>query len=288
MSEATGKNSIKKVLAILFLGFVLLVLGRLVYSFWLPAEELTRFRRALPEWGSSTTDVAINFKTQSNLRQIGVALQDLVSAGNLSRLEVLEETANANATSTAFDADKEKFLKIVSERKGKILHERAQGLAPQRSLSMTIGVNADSFQATVQDLKAIGTLTALTVTRTDRTEEFRALLAKKQSSVKYLDSLSKLRQAPAGSVQDLIKLEEKILEVQREIENASMRLGDFTPEESLSNIAYTLAERPAVPAYRLEERLLDAMGWGSVVYAYLIGALVALFLMQRSIVVLRR
>ena len=286
MSDSMRKNTFKKVLAILILGFALLVLGRFVYSFWLPAEESARFRRAVPEWGLNT-EVAFNLRNRSNLRQIGVGLQDLVRAGNLSRLEVLEETATANATSTTFDADKEKFLNVVSQRKGKILHERSQGLSPHRSLSMTIGVSADSFQATVQDLKAIGTLTALTVTRTDRTEEFRALLAKKQSSEKYSESLSKLRQAPAGGVQDLIKLEEKILEVQREIENASMRLGDFTPDESLSNIAYTLAESQGVPAYRLDDRALDSMSWAGVVYAYLIGAIVGLFLIQRSIVVLR-
>ena len=242
MSDKRWQMTVKKTVALLFLGFVLLAAGRFIYCFQLPVEELVPFRWDLSQW-SIPSEAPQKLHYRSNLPQLGiaaVAMADAFQKGALARLQVLEETATVAATSASFDKDKERFFAIVKERKGKIIHEASQGLPPNRSLNITIGVNEQLFQSALDDLTSIGKIVRTEVTRTDRTEEFRSLFAKKQSSEEHVEALSKLRQLPDRV--DVIALEEKLLGIEREIVTMGMQMGDFTPEESLSNISYSLRE----------------------------------------------
>jgi hypothetical protein len=286
MNNIRWKKTVKKAVALMFLGFILLTLGRFIYSFFIPPEELNHSRWDFYQQFTLPSPSGI-LSFQSNLQEMGISTDKVFQAENLNRLEVLEETATVSATTAEFDKDKEKLFALTKEFKGKIMYERSEGLSPNRSLNITFTVNEKLFGDSLKNVADIAKIRGKVVTRTDRTAEFRALAAKKQSSQKYLESLSNLRKVSAEKLEDLITLEGKIQEVQREIENLAIQLGDFTQEEPLSNISYSLLERRGITAYSLDRRLLDAVLWSVFTYSYLIGAIVVIVLVYCSIVALK-
>ena len=291
--EAFVKNdenwrNLKKVLAILFLGFVALVAARFVYSFRIPPEKLGGPRRSfVREIGEMSSNASYRSSSMSNLAQLYKGKGSIWDAGIVNLLEVFEKTAKMQSTTGAFDSDKEQAFTLARKHKATVKYEKASGLTPHRSLTVVFGVSADAFDDLLEELSKVGKLGAITVMKVERTQDVRSMFLKKQSLEKYVEALLKLRKVK-GNVDEFIKLEEKILAIQREARSVALQLGDFTQEKSFCDISFSLSETKRRAKYSLKLRLADAAAWSFARYMSVLCATVVIGLIYHSIVVLCR
>jgi hypothetical protein len=180
-----------------------------------------------------------------------------------------EEVAALSATTADFEADSRRMKEAAAAAKAVVQREDSFGLPGSRSLSLSLGVVPAAFDQAVDALRAIGKLESLTVNKTDRTADFKALEAKRLSLEKTRDGLAALRRAGAG-LADLVALETKILEIDGQIQELGVSLGDFSEGNSFCTVNASLRERAAGPApARVLGIALDALGWAAAVTAAL-------------------
>jgi hypothetical protein len=204
----------------------------------------------------------------NNLKEIGLAktpLPAVLDQADLERIHVHEKTAHLGTTTTAFDDDEALIRWTIANARAEVLNEKNGGIAPQRRLAMEIGVHPDSFDKLVEQLREIGTLQSVSVQQLDRTGDLRRLHAQRQSLKKHLESLLKLRNVKTPSIEDTLKLEQRVQEIEKELQSLGVQLGDLLGKESFYHVHVTLSERQ--PGARLDfaatlpRRLLDSFLW---------------------------
>src|SRR5438876_8288929 len=105
-----ARRKLKKAVAILFLGFLLLIFARFAYSFALPTDELSRFHET---WTAQVRDFeSLSYKrsAMSNLAQLGIPVDQILAQGNVSRVQVFEKTGQLSSSTSAFDEDQKKLF----------------------------------------------------------------------------------------------------------------------------------------------------------------------------------
>jgi hypothetical protein len=204
----------------------------------------------------------------NNLKKIGLArtpLPAVLDQADVERIHVHEKSAQIGTTTRAFDEDEALIRSTLAKSRADVLNEKNGGIAPQRRLAMEIGVHPDRFDELVEDLRTIGSLESISVQQLDRTGDFRRLHAQRQSLKKYLESLLKLRGVKAPSIEDTLKLEQRIQEIEKEMQSLGVQLGDLLGKESFYHIHLTLSESKPGAQYdfagRLPKRLLHAFLW---------------------------
>ena len=277
---------VKKLAALLLLGFVALVAARFVYSYRLPVGELADPRRAIKQEISDLGSIKYRSSNSNNLLTIAPSAEAFFAQGNIALLQVFEKTGQLQSATTDFDGDRAKLLAVLNDKKTIVKYERTRGLSPRRSIHVALAVKDDAFDGVMEGLKVIGELRFAQVTKADRTQEFRSLFAQKESLQKHLQALTRLRESKA-KVDEFINLEGKILELQKQVHTLQIRLGDFATEESFSNIAFSLSETGQGAAYTNALRLVDAFIWSLARYCYVVFAGVIVYLCVLSVGVLR-
>ncbi len=107
---------------------------------------------------------------------------------------------------------------------------------------------------------------SINTVKTDRTADFRALEAKRLSLEKTRDGLAALRSAGAA-LSDRIALESRILEIEGQIQELGVSLGDFSELNSFCTVDITLREiEKADPFARVAAALFSALSWTVPVY----------------------
>lgn len=262
---------IRKALAAGFLLFVALFAAGIVRSFVIADSELPRWHAG--HWrvalsSGSDDDHRTGSRTANNLAQIGLAQQPLPQVfedANFQKILVFEKTAQLIAGTTQFSVDEERVRKTLAAEKAITFSERAAGIAPDRALVLGISVHPDRFDSLQQSLSKVGHVESSTVQQQDRTGEFRKLHAQRQSLKKHQDALLKLRAVEKLSVEEALKLEQKILEIEKETQSLGVQLGDLLGKEPSYNLFVTLHE--VVPgsssdqAATLPRRLSSAFAW---------------------------
>jgi hypothetical protein len=175
----------------------------------------------------------------------------------------VERVSNIAASSGRFDDDAAAVRRVIAQANGVIQRENSWGLEGRRNLSLAIGVVPTAFDQAVAALRGIGRLQSATVTTTDRTGDFLALEAKRLSLEKTRDALRALRTAGA-SLSDLVALESRILEIEGQIQDLGVSLGEFSETRSFCTINVSLAEASPGPV-RVLGAALDAFGWALLV-----------------------
>ena len=204
----------------------------------------------------------------NNLKKIGLAktpLPAVLDQADVERIHVHEKSAQIGTSTTAFDEDEALIRSTLAKSRAEVLNEKNGGIAPQRRLALEIGVHPDRFDALVEQLRNVGRLESVSVQQRDRTGDFRRLHAQRQSLKKHLESLLKLRGAKAPSIEDTLKLEQRIQEIEKEMQSLGVQLGDLLGKESFYHIHLTLSE--SKPGARLDfaaslpKRLFQAFLW---------------------------
>lgn len=199
-----------------------------------------------------------------------------------------ERIASISSRSARYDEDVAALDGAIEQAQAVVQQEVAQGLPGSRSLERTIGVKPQFFDQCQQAVSEIGTLLSATTQKIDKTYEYRQLLAEKSVLEKRRDSYMALRER-GGDVGDLIQLEDKIIEVESQLLQQSVDLGEYSDDNALCTIHFALREGNAVSVSR---KLWAAFTWASGLYfVILVGVLVvfaAAYLFIRFYLFLRR
>ena len=246
-------------------------------------------RLGMGETGISGSQIANEFIAGYTPSDFAVGQRNIISAKRKSAAsgasvavdQKFEQVANLAAASTNFEEDETRTRSAVKSLNGLIQFEQRSGLTGRRSLQLAVGIAPENFDALVNDLKAIGRLTNFQIDKTDKTNEYRDLQARKVSLEKSRDSLLALK-ARDGRIDELVTLENQILALEQQIQALGVSLGDFDAENEFSTVKLTLVEaRKAGPGKSLPRKLFDAalwtLQWYTALWIGVAAAMISLF-----------
>ncbi len=205
------------------------------------------------------------FSSVSNLRK-NYASEKIIMKGdvqqqsNIASNQKFEKTAAIKSKSSEFDRD-EKIIKAKTKAYNAVIqYEQNLGQKGDRQIHLLIGVNPVLFDSFYMDIKKIGVIKAIEVTKVDKTNEFRQLNAKKTSVEKALQSLNELK-SKGGQISDFVALNDKILEIEDKLQALGVELGNFDAENEFCTVKLSLYEGATEKNISFMRRLKVALEW---------------------------
>ncbi|HEV7221847.1 MAG TPA: DUF4349 domain-containing protein [Pirellulales bacterium] len=253
----------KKAAAVGFLALCALGLVGTIHAFTLPYPQL--LRSSLP---MSLPILERNLPTANNLRQVGLGempLPLLLEQGNVERIRVYERSGQLALATDAFDDDEALIRSAVTVHQALVLNEKSSGMVRERRLVLELGIHPGQFDALMNQLRGIGHLESVSVQQRDRTGEFQRLHAQRQSLQKRHAAILKLRETKNLSIDDTLRLEQRLQDIDKELETVGVQLGDLLSKESLYHVYVALAE------YYPGSRLDPAYIWPQLRYGLIWG-----------------
>lgn len=240
-----------------------LFLLRLVYSFAAPASPEELNAGALCSIGTEQAEV----KNYASVRLERVAPAGQ-GAAPLVTDQKYERVASIGSVASDFDADEARIRAIVKAAGALIQTERRTGMPGARCLYLTIGAPPEKFDETVEAVRAVGSLLRFEIVKTDKTNEYRELRAKRESLEKMRAALLLLKARP-GKIEEYVELEDRILKIESEIQALGVNLGEFDAENEFCTVQFSLAESGGVPGGSILNHLVDSVvwtaGWGTLI-----------------------
>jgi hypothetical protein len=268
------KQRIKKGLLYVALGFVVMFLARLAYGYLSPAERTVLSPRdALSEALVTTSggrggfaDTSKNYASEKLKVQRGETFDALIVD------QKYEKVASVVSKTKAFEEDEKTVRELANKYNSLIQFEQSSGLPGHRDAELAIGVPPNRFDPMVADLKAIGELSSIHIDKTDKTNEYKELKAKRASLEKTRDALMGLKSI-GGRIEEFTNLENRILEIDEQIQSTGVQLGDYDQENEFCTVKLSLSEigapRPT-PGISFRHRFIVALAWTIKYYTILL------------------
>ena len=155
-----------------------------------------------------------------------------------------EKIGSLTQTTTDFDPDRARVDELIKANAGVVQLERAIGLKGHRSLQLGIGVPPDKFDVLIAGLREIGKGNAIEVVKNDKTNEYLQLRAKRATLEKARAALEELK-VGGGSTAERVNVQTKLTEVEQQIQDLGVSLGEFDSQNELCTVKLTLRERVA-------------------------------------------
>lgn len=238
-------HTMKKTLAGAGALFLILFLARFTYI--LNAEEERSF---LPQ-----DSFEFSRKNYASEKQQAVSAKDAAMLAS----QKYEMVATVSARSSRFEEDEKKLRATVQEFKGVVQFEQNSGLPGRRVLHMAIGVHPDKFDAVIAAVRATGQLASININKTDKTNDYKTLHAERVSLEKYRAGLLALK-GRQGKIEELISLEQKILEIEKKIQDTGVQLGEFDQENEFCTIKISLHEDRSA-SRSIGQKAFEAFEW---------------------------
>ncbi len=157
-----------------------------------------------------------------------------------------EKIASVKSKSDKFDQDEKNIRANVKKYNSLIQYEHNQGNPGNRELHLSIGVPPENFDVFLEEVKKIGKLKSIQVTKTDKTNEYRNLNAQKASLEKTRNTLIELKNKD-GKIDEFVALSNRILEIEEQLQSLGVSLGDFDSENEFCTVQFTIAEGRFIP-----------------------------------------
>ena len=183
-----------------------------------------------------------------------------------------ERIASIAAKTVSFEEDLARFGAILEENRAVVQMENRRGLPGSRRADLIVGVRPENFDVMQAAVSAIGRLTSSTTTKTDKTYEYRQMLAEKATLERRLQSYEELKKR-GGSVAEMLQLEDKIIEVEAQIQQQLIGLGEYSDENALCTINFSLVEGSEAGVPR---KLWNALKWSTATYFIILAGLLFL------------
>ncbi|MCP4132832.1 MAG: DUF4349 domain-containing protein [bacterium] len=243
---------------------------------WNPEGPAETDGNTLPGYVASDSQYT-NYSNLSNYASSKLSYKTKEGTGSqtITIDQKYERIANIASLSTKdFDKDEEECRSKIKKYNALIQFEGRVGLEGKRRLVLGIGVDPDKFDVMVKEIEKIGEILSKKITKTDKTNEYKDLNAKKKSLFKTRDSLIALKRK-GGKIDEFIKLENRILDIEDQIQKLGVRLGEYDSEKELCTIKFSLSESNAAASIPLLHRIKIAFEW-TIIY-YFILTLIAIF-----------
>ncbi len=205
------------------------------------------------EFYSGAVSFEMARKNYASQKQIG----GVIAPGDAQKYEKI---ATIGQSTSNFDADRAKVDALIASSGGLTQYEQQQGLAGRRTLQLGIGVPPANFDSFIEVARKIAKVTYLAIVKTDRTNEYRQLRAKRETLEKALKALTDMAGA-GGSVDERLKVQARLGEIEEKIQNLGVSLGDFNAENEFCTVKLTLAETVAPLSPSEAGRALTALVW---------------------------
>jgi len=267
MQQSPFKKRLWKAGRLFVLVFVLLFVFRLIYGF---VSNDTRFGQDLSyDFFNSVTDLRKNYASEKI--QVNVAAQ-----ASMASSQKYEKTATVRTKSSDFEKDVIKTKAITDGFAGVIQYEHNSGNKGNRQVQLLIGIIPEKFDSFYVEIQKIGKVSSTDITKIDKTNEYRQLNARKASMEKNLASLNELK-SKGGAINDYISLHDKILELELQMQQLGVELGNFNTENEFCTVKFSLYEGATERKVSVMTRVKVALQWTIKYYAMLVfGAAAAL------------
>lgn len=191
--------------------------------------------------------------------------------GQVAVEQKYEKIGSIESSTAKFDEAEQQARGIIKQFNALIQGEAVSSSATLRRLYLTIGVPPDNFDQIIVALKTVGQVDSFNVTKTDKTNDFLELKAKRTSLEKTRDALIGLK-TQGGKIDELVKLEQEILKLEGEIQGLGVQLGQFDKVNEFCTVRFNLGETQAKtersPYFGY---LLEAINWAAGVYLFWLG-----------------
>lgn len=258
------KNRIRLGVVCLLLGFLAVFVFRFIYGYVdLPGSSGNRDENEI----SRNLDLGRRNYASEKLKVGGVEREHSLD-------QKYEKVGSVSSKTNAFDEDERKARELVGKHNAIVQFEQDSGLRGRRTLALSIGVPPDKFDGLIDDIQAVGHLSSIRLDKTDKTNEYKELNAKRVSLEKVRDSLVSLK-GKSGNIDEFINLENRILEIEREIQSTGVKLGEFDQENEFCTVKFGLEEGITAKAgIPLIHRVKTAGEWAIKYYLMFLAILV--------------
>ena len=254
---------LKKLIFLLLLGFLVLFLFRLVHGYSKSVTQQTNQVQFLED----LNNVRRNYASKSYKVKSNPVNQAMVQVD-----QKYEKVAEINTKSSQFDQEEKNIRSSIEANNAIIQFEQKKGNAGYRRLSLLIGVPPENFDTLYQQLIKIGQVQSKQITKKDKTNEFRELKAKKNSLEQIRNSLIDLK-SKGGKIEEFVNLENRILEIEQQLQDLGVNLGDFDQENEFCTVKLALIEGKE-QVISFTHRVKVALEWTIKVY---LGIMTTLF-----------
>jgi uncharacterized protein YfcZ (UPF0381/DUF406 family) len=188
-----------------------------------------------------------------------------------------EKIATVGQSTSSFDADRAKVDALIAASGGLTQYELQQGLAGARILYLTIGVPPGQFDSAIEDIRKIGKNTHLVIVKTDKTNEYRQLRARRETLEKTRKALTGMADS-GGSIDERLKVQAQLTQVEDKLQDLGVSLGDFNAENEFCTVKLTLSEIAAARGPSMSMRIFRAFVWATEYFFFLAAAFLMLTL----------
>ncbi|EHQ08245.1 DUF4349 domain-containing protein [Leptonema illini] len=192
-----------------------------------------------------------------------------MDSGPSGASEKYEKIARLSSATSTFDEDRQRLYQLIAEEKGVIQFESLEGLRGRRVYYLSAGVPPEAFDTTVEKLQAIADSTGISIQKTDKTSEYLTLLERRASLEKTRASLAALK-AKGGSMDEFLKLENRLLEIDEQLQDANLSIGQFNAENEFCTVQFSLREKEGFSTRRIYHIVKDSVIWTVALSAMLL------------------
>jgi len=266
-------KKIKIGLLIAIIIFVLMFTFRLLYGYLKYDDD-----------NFDKNDISINY-SQSQSQTFSFIKQNIASkkiryGSTVNKTQAIsidqkyEKIATIESQSSQIDDEEKKVRDLINENEAIIQYENCAGLKrlKNRTIKLAIGVPPEKFDKLVNELKKIGKTILLTIDKIDKTNEYKDLQVKKEALVKIRESLTNLK-SKSGKIDEFISLENKIFEIEENIQKLGLSLGEFDSENEFCTVKISIYEIKPKEKIQFMSRTKIALEWTIKYYLALTAAI---------------
>jgi len=238
--------------------FVALFVFRLIYGYQTVAEPT--LSHVFHEMIDVSSGVRKNYASKKYQLHTGMS--------PVSVDQKYEKIADINTISTKFDTEEKQIRAQIKDYKGLIQFENKSGNKGDRRLNLIIGIPPENFDSIYHSIVKIGKIQSKQITKTDKTNEYKELNARKASLEKIRTSLVELK-AKSGRIDEYMQLENRILDIEQQLQELGVSLGNFDDENEFCTVKVVLSEGLLLEIGTLQ-RIKVALEWTLKYYALLL------------------
>ncbi len=253
--EQKLKNELKTAILWLVFGFAVLFAFRLIYGYTKVID--------------GTLGQVRSFESINNVQRNYASKKYKVQQNNNNKTSIkvdqkYEKIAEIKTKSSKFEEEEKLSREAIKKYNALVQFEQKSGNKGFRKLNLVIGVPPENFDLLYIQLIKIGTIQAKQITKKDKTNEYKELNAKKQSLEKIRKSLIDLK-SKGGKIEEYMDLENRILEIEQQLQGLGVSLGDFDDENEFCTVQLSLLEVKEVKI-GLMQRIKVALEWTVKIY----------------------
>jgi len=260
--KKTFYKKLRSIIFWLFIVFLLLFLFRIAYGY--TKTNASAFGYTTPFF-DNITNVRKNYASKE-YKVNNVGAQAAVKID-----QKYEKIAEIRTKSSEFEKEELSARETIKKYNALIQFEQKSGNKGFRKINLVIGVPPENFDAIYEDLIQVGKIQAKQITKKDKTNEYKELNAKKQSLEKIRSSLIELK-SKGGKIEEYMDLENRILEIEQQLQDLGVSLGDFDDENEFCTVQFSLNEGHEVKI-GIMQRIKVALEWTIKTYLKLMATL---------------